>query len=145
MYRLRGRPNTVVLVDTSVWLWRSSVNPLLGSVDEDPLAICPPILQELLQGAWDQRRIKHVRTIEESSIMLDSPVPIERFEIAGEIYRVARAQSFTVRSSNDCLIAAIAMHNDVLLLHADRDFDAIARFFPLRARNINPSASAARS
>jgi predicted nucleic acid-binding protein len=135
----------VVLVDTSIWLWKPSENPLLGLVNEDPLAICPPILQELLQGAWDQGRMNHVKTIAGNSGMLDSPVPIERFKLAGEIYRVARAQSFTVRSSNDCLIAAIAMHHDVLLLHADRDFDTIARFFPLRARNINPSAPAARS
>jgi predicted nucleic acid-binding protein len=75
------------------------------------------------------------------AVMLDSPVPIARFEFAGEIYRVARGGSFTIRSSNDCLIAAIAMHHDVTLLHGDRDFDYIARFFPLRARNVIPSAS----
>lgn len=80
------------------------------------------------------------RAIMEDSEMLDSPVPIERFEVAGAIYRVARARAFTIRSSNDCLIAATAMHHDVLLLHGDRDFDHIARFFPLRARNVIPSA-----
>lgn len=72
--------------------------------------------------------------------MLDSPVPLARFEFAGEIFRTIRARSFTIRSSNDCLIAAIAMHHDVTLLHGDRDFDYIARFFPLRARNVIPSA-----
>jgi len=77
--------------------------------------------------------------------MLDSPVPLERFEVAGTIYRTARARSFTIRSSNDCLIAAIALHHDVLLLHGDRDFDYIAQLFPLRARKVIPSASAPRS
>jgi hypothetical protein len=113
--------------------------------DDESLAICPPILQELLQGAWGQGRMNRVQTISDSSSMLDSPVPIERFEVAGEIYRVARAKSFTIRSSNDCLIAAIAMHHDVLLLHGDRDFDYIAQLFPLRARSVIPSAPAARS
>lgn len=80
-----------------------------------------------------------------NSEMLDSPVPIERFALAGDIYRIAREKSFTIRSSNDCLIAAIAMHHDVLLLHGDRDFDYIAQLFPLRARNVIPSASTARS
>jgi predicted nucleic acid-binding protein len=77
--------------------------------------------------------------------MLDSPVPLARFESAGNLYRIAREKSFTIRSSNDCLIAAIAMHHDILLLHGDRDFDAIAQLFPLRARNVIPSASKARS
>lgn len=89
--------------------------------------------------------MNRVHAIAVSSVMLDSPVPVERFEVAGEIYRVARAKSFTIRSSNDCLIAAIAMHHDVLLLHGDRDFEYIAQLFPLRARNVIPSAPAARS
>ena len=135
----------MVLVDTSVWLSKSSVNPVLELADDESLAICPPILQELLQGAWNQGRMNRVQAISDSSIMLDSPVPIERFEVAGEIYRVARAKSFTIRSSNDCLIAAIAMHHDVLLLHGDRDFDYIAQLFPLRARSVIPSLPAARS
>jgi hypothetical protein len=73
--------------------------------------------------------------------MFDAPVPLARFEFAGEIFRTIRAGAFTIRSLNDCLIAAIAMHHDVTLLHGDRDFDYIARFFPLRARNVIPSAS----
>jgi predicted nucleic acid-binding protein len=105
-----------------------------------PVAICPPVVQELLQGAYDQRRMNRVNEIAGNSAMLDSPVPIARFEFAGEIFRIIRAASFTIRSSNDCLIAAIAMHHDVTLLHADRDFDYIARFFPLRARSVIPFA-----
>ena len=85
--------------------------------------------------------MKRANEIADNSVMLDSPVPLARFEFAGEIYRIIRAGSFTIRSSNDCLIAAIAMHHDVTLLHGDRDFDYIAQFFPLRARNIIPSAS----
>jgi len=85
--------------------------------------------------------MNRVRRIADESSILDSPVPIERFEFAGQIYREARARAITIRSSNDCLIAAIAMHHDVLLLHGDRDFDRIAELFPLRARNLIPSAS----
>lgn len=131
----------MVLVDTSVWLSREAVLALANLAETEPLAICPPVLQELLQGAWDQGRMNRVRTIAANSEMLDGSVPIERFELAGTIYRTARAQSFTIRSSNDCLIAAIAMYHDVLLLHGDRDFDSIARLFPLRARNIIPSST----
>ena len=89
--------------------------------------------------------MNRVYRIANNSEMIDSPVPLERFQAAGNIYRVARGKSVTIRSSNDCLIAAIAMHHDLLLLHGDRDFDEIARFFPLRARNVIPSSSRGRS
>jgi predicted nucleic acid-binding protein len=131
----------VVLVDTSAWLLDEPPDDFLRLIRDQPVAICPPVVQELLQGAYDQRRMNRVNAIESSAAMLDSPVPLARFEFAGEIYRVIRAGSFTIRSANDCLIAAIAMHHDVTLLHGDRDFDYIARFFPLRARNVIPSAS----
>jgi predicted nucleic acid-binding protein len=131
----------VVLVDTSAWLLDEPPDDFLTLIRDQPVAICPPVVQELLQGAYDQRRMKRANEIVDNSVMLDSPVPLARFEFAGEIYRIIRGRSFTIRSSNDCLIAAIAMHHDVTLLHGDRDFDYIAQFFPLRARNIIPSAS----
>ena len=134
----------MVLVDTSAWLLQEPPADFLTMIRNQPVAICPPIVQELLQGAYDQRRMDRVNEIAGNSVMLDSPVPLSRFEFAGEIFRVARAEAFTIRSSNDCLIAAIAMHHEVTLLHGDRDFDNIARFFPLRARNVIPSASTAR-
>jgi len=131
----------VVLVDTSAWLLQKPSDEFRTLISDQPVAICPPVLQELLQGAYDQPRMNRVDDIRGNSGMLDSPVPLARFEFAGEIYRVARARAITIRSANDCLIAAIAMHHDVLLLHGDRDFDYIAQLFPLRARNVIPSAS----
>lgn len=131
----------MVLVDTSAWLLQKPRDEFLKLIRNQPVAICPPVLQELLQGAYDQPRMNRVDEITGNSTMLDSPVPLARFEFAGEIYRTARARAITIRSSNDCLIAAIAMHHDVLLLHGDRDFDRIAELFPLRARNVIPSAS----
>jgi predicted nucleic acid-binding protein len=71
------------------------------------------------------------------------PLPLSRFEYAAEIYRSLRVRGITIRSSNDCLIAASAILNGIELLHADRDFDYIADITNLQARNINPSASAA--
>ena len=38
----------------------------------------------------------------------------------------------TIRSLTDCLIAAIAIRNDVALLHVDRDFDRLAEHTRLR-------------
>ena len=43
--------------------------------------------------------------------LVDLPVPLNRFEVRGEIYRSLRVRGITIRSSNDCLIAAIAILN----------------------------------
>lgn len=44
-----------------------------------------------------------------------------------------RRKGLTVRSSTDCLIAALALERGDVLLHDDADFDAIARVRPLRS------------
>lgn len=62
-------------------------------------------------------------------------MPIEGladWEVAASLYRACRAGGATPRSQLDCLIAAVAIRENVPVLHADRDFDAIARHTPLR-------------
>jgi predicted nucleic acid-binding protein len=44
---------------------------------------------------------------------------------AAENYRRLRKRGVTVRKSVDVLIATWCIENDVELLHADRDFDAM--------------------
>jgi predicted nucleic acid-binding protein len=41
-----------------------------------------------------------------------------------------------VRSSVDCLIAACAMRNQLMVVHVDRDFDHLARVAPLQQRAL---------
>ena len=64
---------------------------------------------------------------------LSDPLPFSTFLEAAEIYSHGRRKGYTIRSSTDCLIAAIAIQNDVPVWHKDRDFTAIARFTRLRA------------
>jgi hypothetical protein len=51
---------------------------------------------------------------------------------AAELYRMCRRQGRTPRHLTDCLIAAVAIRNDVELLHDDRAFENIARLTSLR-------------
>ena len=44
----------------------------------------------------------------------------------------ASTAGITVRSSYDCVIAAIAIENKVPVWHRDRDYRSIARYTPLR-------------
>jgi hypothetical protein len=54
------------------------------------------------------------------------------FEAAAELYRECRRRGVTPRSLDDCLIAAVAIRDDVALLHHDRDYERIARCCDLR-------------
>jgi predicted nucleic acid-binding protein len=130
----------MILVDTSVWLMDRRRFRLADFVRRDQIAVCGTIIQEVLQGA----RSGTLRDTQETLVhmhLVDLPLPLNRFEYAAEIYRSLRVRGITIRSPNDCLIAASAILNRIELLHADRDFDYIADITNLQARNINPSAS----
>jgi len=123
----------VTLVDTSVWI------ELLAGRVEPPtadqlaqLAVCGPILQEVLQGLRAGRDSAALQDSLLALPCLSDPMPLSLFLDAAEIYREGRRKGHTIRSTTDCLIAAIAIDNGVPIWHRDRDFDAIARYTPLR-------------
>ena len=123
----------MTLVDTSVWieLLAGRATPL--SPDRlSKLATCGPIIQEVLQGL----RIGRDSAAFQESLLalpcLSDPMPLGLFLEAAEIYREGRRKGRTIRSTTDCLIAAIAIENGVAIWHRDRDFDTIAEYTPLR-------------
>jgi predicted nucleic acid-binding protein len=129
----------VILVDTSVWI--ELLNGKLGAriLEEQLLnfATCGPVAQEVLQGL---RRTPRSETFRESFLslpFLSDPLPRNLFVSASEIYRLGRAKGHPIRSSTDCLIAAIAIKNGVSVWHRDRDYDAIAKFTALRATRMS--------
>jgi predicted nucleic acid-binding protein len=64
---------------------------------------------------------------------VSDPVPLATFLHAADIYRLGRRKGYTIRSSTDCLIAAIAVENSLPVWHCDRDFSLIARYTSLDA------------
>ena len=54
------------------------------------------------------------------------------YEAAADVYAACRRSGETIRSLIDCLIACVAMRARLELLHADGDFEAIARHVPLK-------------
>jgi predicted nucleic acid-binding protein len=129
----------LILVDTSVWIevFRSR-NPLdLDSiVDFDEIVTCLPVVQELLQGFRDEGAFRTARESLFALPLVESPVTRDLVEEAVGLFRAARRQGLTVRSSVDCLIAACAIRNHLMLLHRDRDFDLLARVSPLQQRTV---------
>lgn len=122
----------IVLVDTSIWIdVELGLFDLHAFVDPDDVALCPPIVQELLQGVSAGPRFTSMRQMILERRMLDDPMPLEAFEEAAQIHRQCRDDGYTIASSFDCLIAACAIRNHVPLLQRDRDFVKIAEVVPL--------------
>jgi predicted nucleic acid-binding protein len=122
----------MIAVDTSVWIDffadrpTPQVNLLDGYLARFPgeIALVDVVLTEVLRGLKD----KDVHRVE--SILLDLDVLklqwISDFRAAAGLYRAARQSGVTVRSTVDCLIAAICIREDATLLHADVDFERLA-------------------
>lgn len=129
----------MILVDTSVWIEvfrRNRPLDLESLVPIDAVVSCLPVVHEVLQGFRDERAFRIARESFFAMQLIESPLRIERFEEAVQLYRSARRIGVTIRSSVDCLIAACAIRNDIEVLHRDRDFTALARVSPLRQRSL---------
>ncbi len=125
----------MILVDTSVWI--ELLNAGLGSrVSEQQILqfrTCGPVAQEVLQGLREELVGNTFRQAFMSVPLLGDPVNASTFSFAAQIYRLGRRKGYTIRSSIDCLIAAIAIENDVTVWHRDRDFATISTYTALRS------------
>ena len=122
-----------VLVDTSAWVeyLRGTGSPHNGWIRDAILADAPlgwtePILYELTAGVRNSRRVAELR-----ALLLRGPMVaiqgLQDWEGAAHLYRSARAKGLTVRSSIDCLVAAVALRTGIPVLALDRDFETLAQ------------------
>jgi predicted nucleic acid-binding protein len=95
-------------------------------------AICGPVLQEVVQGLDESTAARDVRTAMLALPRVGDPLDLDLFLKAVEIYRSGRRRGLTIRSTVDCLIAAIAIEHNVRVWRKDRDFVAIASYTGLR-------------
>ena len=129
----------MVLVDTSVLIdffkgkdnipCRKFHNVLESTI---PFGITSQILQELLQGTKNINEFNKLKIYLESQQIFHPKDIIESYIQAARIYFNCRKKGITIRSTIDCLIAQIAMENNLSLLHNDSDFDAMARVIQLK-------------
>ncbi len=127
----------MTLVDTSVWIEvfrRGRPLDLEAFIPFDDVVTCLPVIQEVLQGFTDEGAYRVAREAMFALPIVESPLPADLIVAAVDLYRAARRQGVSVRSSADCLIAACALRHDLEVLHRDRDFPALARVSPLRER-----------
>ena len=125
----------MILVDTSAWIefLRDTGSEVCDAVDrllDADLAICDAVSMEVLAGARSERHLIQLRGLLARASLL--PTTSADYDAAASMYRSCRAGGDTVRRLIDCLIAAVAVRNDVEVIHADTDFLALARHTGLR-------------
>lgn len=126
-----------MIADSSAWIEllrgrRSAVARRLESVLQAGEEVLMPdvVLQEILQGARDPHQFVRLAEQLETVRPFQPNAPRETARLAAWLYAQCRWRGLTVRSPNDCVIAACAVEADSLLLHADRDFERIASIEP---------------
>ena len=126
----------MILADTSAWVeyLRGTGSPvgmrLRGLIGAGSLATTDVVVMEVLAGARDDLRRQRLRTLLGQCEYIRTAAP-EDFEQAAAVSARCRRSGFTVRALTDCLLAAVALREGVTILHADRDFEAIAGCMPL--------------
>ena len=129
----------MILVDTSIWIEvfrKKSVIRIDDLVDFEEIVTCLPVVQEVLQGFREERAYRTAREAMLALPIVESPMEESLFVEAAGLYRSARRQGLTVRSSVDCLVAACALRHDLPVFHKDRDYDLLSRISALAVRTI---------
>ena len=128
----------MIVVDTSAWIeflraTESSTHHVVRRllVEREELAVTEVVVMEVLAGARSPRQVHDLR-----ATLLAFPVlplgGLAGYEAAAQLYRACRRAGETVRRLVDCLVAVPVIEAGASLLHADEDFDRIARHAPLR-------------
>ena len=127
--------NEPLLIDTSVWIDffngvdSDNVNVFSYYLENDfPIFICPVIIQEILQGIKSEKEYRQVKEYLFALNVLNDDA-IEAALVAVKIYRKVREKGIIIRKSNDCLIAHYAIKYSLKILHRDRDFDNIIKYY----------------
>jgi len=128
----------MILVDTSVWIdfFSNKTTPevlrLIEAIESrQELYICGVVLTEILQGIKNQREHDKITETLESLIYVE--MPKEVFFLSAKIYRHLKSRGITIRKTIDCLIASVAIINNLVLLHNDKDFNPIEKYCGLSA------------
>ncbi|HEX4045139.1 MAG TPA: PIN domain nuclease [Gammaproteobacteria bacterium] len=125
------------LVDTSVWIdylreKNTSSTKYFSEVIENkiPFGITGLIYQEIIQGALTKKDFDLLVDYLGTQYFFHPADEIQTYQNAAETYFKCRRKGLTIGSSVDCLIAQIAIENNLTLIHNDKDFLLIQKVLP---------------
>jgi predicted nucleic acid-binding protein len=134
--------NEIVLADTTVWIhflrgngihYHERLAPLIIA---DRLATTPVIIMEILRGAKSQK---------EYDKLSRDLAALRCLDLSAKVWERASKLGFALRHKGinapltDTLIAAVALENNVLLLHDDRHYEMIASITHLKNEHLKPA------
>jgi predicted nucleic acid-binding protein len=132
----------VILADTSAWIeylrrTDTSVCQRMTELVEHPVTVATTqiVIMEVLSGARGEDDVRVLRDL----LLRCELAPVdamEDYERAAMLYRICRGNGATIRSMIDCLVAAVAIRTGARVLHADRDYDVLARHTALRLETV---------
>jgi predicted nucleic acid-binding protein len=105
-------------------------------VEFDQIVTCLPVIQEVLQGFRNEEAFRIAHDAMLALPVVESSLSLTVIEEAIGLYRAARRQGLTTRSSVDCLIAACALRHGLTVLHRDRDYPLPGKVSPLQQRAV---------
>ena len=91
------------------------------------------IVAEVFQGLRRDKGREELQRLFRDLLFLE-PSGIELYLRSAELYRLLRQRGATVRSTIDCLIAALAEENGCYILARDRDLEVILRSGLVKSR-----------
>lgn len=126
-----------MIADTSAWVEflratgsRCDLRLRKAFRNEEAVWLPAVVLQELLQGARNPAQFNRLEAQLERLPGLDALDPRDLAREAAKLYARCRWQGVTVRSPNDCVVAACAIAAGLPVLARDRDFQALASVEP---------------
>jgi len=133
-----------MIVDTSVWidyLYHNQHSDICDYLDrylqgESPIYCTPIIFQEVLQSLRKDSDFTRLRQDFLTYQFYQFDNQLQAALDAASIFRKCRKHGYTIRKAYDCLIALTCLHFDLELLHIDKDFDNIAKVFPLKTVSV---------
>ncbi len=131
----------MILVDSSVWIDYFNGNKtfqtdwLDSSLGNTPIIIGDLILTEVLQGFQNDKDFKIAKDILSSIPFTSMGGRTLALESAMN-YRSLRKKGVTVRKTIDIIIGTFCIHNQLILLHCDKDFDPMVKFLGLEIIDI---------
>jgi len=127
----------MILIDTSILIGYfrgikgDPYDKLDNLIDQNiPIGICNQVYQEVLQGAKNEKEFVILNEYLNTMDFYDLRYGKKSYENAAWIYFKCRKMGTTLRSTMDLIIAQIAIDNNLLLFHNDKDFTQIAHVIP---------------
>lgn len=133
----------MILVDTSILIdyfkgvENKSIEKFTLILEKEiPFGINHFIYLEVLQGTKTEKDYRILKKYLDTQKFYGLKSDRESYAEAAKMYLKLRWKGVTIKSTIDCLIARVAIENDLFLLHNDTDFSRISEHFPLKIWDI---------